>query len=551
MSKSKEFPFLSHNFLCALCVLCGLFIPSIASGADQTIAIPMRDQTELLTDLYLPDANPQDSPCILLRSPAGRQHPVALHYAALSKHGYVVAIQETRSFADPEGKTFPYWNDGWGQEKDGYDTVEWLAKSPYTNGKIGTAGVSALGITQLMMAPAAPPSLKCQHVGMAVGSLYHHALRPGGQFLKNQVEGWLHLYAPDPGVLSYASTRPFYNEFWENFDTCVAAPKVQVPGLLYTGWYDTFLQGTIDAFVSRQENGGEGAKGNQKLIIGPWTHMWPQSNQLGDFEVPPLGQVPPVDFSPSRWFDYYLKGEANGANAISPVTYYVMGPFDGTASSGNKWRTAEQWPVPSKQIKFYLVPSGALTETMPVASKQTISYTSDPANPVPTKGGRNLFIESGPKDQKEIEERSDVLVFTTEPFEEDIEITGRIFAKLFITTNKKDSDIALRLSDVYPDGRSFLIADGLTRLGVVDGSKPAKHLTGTPREVEIDLWSTSIVIAKGHRIRISVSGSNYPRYELNSNIGFVGTNTGFTQTARNTLHFGKQYPSQLLLPVVQ
>lgn len=534
------------------CVLTILFhnIHCEELSPSLSVQIPMRDGTELAADLYFPSETPPSNyPCVLIRSPAGRKAPFATLYTALVEHGYVVAVQETRSSIDEEGKTFPYWSDGWGHEKDGYDTIEWLAASEYCNGKIGTVGVSALGITQLLLAPTAPPSLKCQHIGVAAGSLYHHAIYPGGQILKNQIEGWLDLHAKDSGVHSYANTRVFYNDFWENFNSIKVADQVDVPGFLYGGWYDTFLQGTIDSFVARQENGQDGARGQQKLLIGPWTHFWPQVMKLGDFDTPEAGSYPPIDFTPKSWLDYHLKEIENSINNTPPVTYYVMGPFDGSSSSGNVWKFAEQWPVPSVETPFYLSHDQALIEEKEMVDHNAFSFKYDPCNPVPTLGGRNLFIASGPMDQRALELRDDVLVFTSEPLITDLEVTGRVKAKLFFSSNCADTDVVVRLTDVYPDGKSILIADGIFRTGTAQFGK--EYNTGEKSEVEVDLWSTSIVFAKGHRIRISVSGSNYPKYEKNHNVGVLGTCQRSHTIAESIIHVGAGQLSHLLLPVVQ
>jgi uncharacterized protein len=515
---------------------------------DLTIMVPMRDGVELPTDLYLPTPSARGLPCILLRSPAGRNsHWKA--FGAMAKLGYVVAIQDTRSIIDTSGKTVPYLADGWGKLQDGYDTVEWLAKSPYTNGKVGTCGSSAVGITQLMLAPSAPPSLKCQYISVAASSLYHHGLFPGGQLLKNQTEGWLGLYACDKSVLTFVANQPFYNDFWKQLDSRAVAHKVRVPAIHYGGWYDTFIQGTIDSFVAWQENGGEGARGTQKLVLGPWSHWWPNSIRFGDFEVPLEGRNPPIDISAQRWFEYYLKGIDNGVDKIPPVIYYVMGPFNGEPSTGNVWRTAEKWPVPAESTPFYLTKQGQLQKTIP-EEEGSLSYRYDPQDHIPTLGGCNLFLEAGPKDQRPIESRKDIVLFTTDVLEHDVEVTGPLSAKLYVSSDQLDTDIMVRLSDVYPDGRSILIADGAYRLGVmnVDRSKKVKE-KNQPIEINVDLWSTSMVFAKGHRIRVSVSSSNYPRFEKNLNIGLIDASPGRYEIARNILYFGKNYPSQIILPL--
>lgn len=519
---------------------------------DLTVMIPMRDGYELPADIYFPPGtNQEKAPCILLRCPPGRKAVPWVGYASLTHFGYVVVMQDTRNALDIHGKTAPFITDGWGTLQDGYDTVEWLAKSPYTNGKIGTLGFSAVGCTQMLMAPSAPPSLVCQYIGIAAGSLYHHAIFPGGQLQKNQVEGWLGYYSRDSGVLSFVISQPFYNHFWEGLDSVKMASQIKVPGFIYGGWYDTFLQGTLDSFTSRHNQGGEGAKGKQKLLIGPWTHWWPISSKLGDYPVPPEGFSPSYDLSPQRWFDHYLKGVDNGIDRVPSVIYYVMGPFDGSTSKGNVWKTAENWPVDAVEKSLFLHESGKLLTEPMDERKGNATFISDPKNPVPTIGGRNLFLESGPKDQRTIEERQDVLVFTSAPLEEDLEVTGKLRVKLFVTSNVSDTDFAVRLTDVYPDGKSLLISDGIYRLTIQSSPVKKWSLLQTPQEIEVDLASTSMVFAKGHCIRISVCGSNFPRYEINHNIGLLESSSGRHAIAKNKVYMGPKYPSRVILPVVE
>lgn len=531
--------FIRHFLFVFLLIFSVVYAEDTELQPNETIMIPMRDGKELPTDIYFPKNSSSQTPCILLRSPGGRLAKSAKAYIFLTQFGYTVVIQDTRSALDKSGKTLPYWNDGWGTHQDGYDSVQWLANSKYSNGNIGTIGISALGITQLLLAPTAPPALKCQYIAMATGNLYHDAIFPGGQLLKNQVEGWLGLYARDPSVKEYVCSQPDYNPFWNKFNSHTVAHQVKVPAIHYGGWYDTFVQGTIDAFISRQYYGGDGAKGKQKLVIGPWTHFWPASTKLGDFDVPKTGYAPPIDISAQRWFDYYLRGINNGVQSVPSVIYYVMGPFDGSPSSGNVWKEANQWPVPAVETPFYLSDDHHLSLSDTNEEKE-IAFHYDPKDPVNTIGGRNLFLESGPKDQSTLEKRKDVIVFTTKPLEENLEITGRIKAKLKLHSDQKDTDIVVRLTDVYPDGRSILIADGILRTGTLDCSI---FDCQKPHEFEVDLWSTSIVFAKGHSIRVSVTGSNYPRHEKNCHADHL-------PHANNKLFIGGKH-SFILLPVVE
>lgn len=529
---------------------CAVFADDITP--NHTVHVPMQDGKTLSMDIYLPHEGAENLPCILLRSPAGRSAKTAKAYAPLAKLGYAVAIQDTRSALDPEGKTLPYVSDSWCRDNDGQETIAWLSKNPITNGKIGTMGFSAMGITQLLLAPSAPSSLKCQFIGTAPASLYHYAIFPSGVLLKNQVEGWLGYYARDSGVCTFVSNQLFNNEFWEDYDTRLGVDEVKVPAIHQGGWYDTFLQGTIEAFVTRQESGGEGGRGTQKLLIGPWMHFWPMTVKLGDFEVPMLGRTVPYEISPQRWFDFHLKGIDNGIGKIPAVVYYVMGPFDGSESSGNLWRSFDKWPVPAENISFYLGDEGALIEKFNSAKEGEKVYIHDPSNPIPTIGGLNLFLEAGPKDQQPIESRSDVITFTTPVLNEDVEITGRLAAKLFLKSESRDAHVIVKLCDVYPDGRSILIAEGVHRMGLlpyIHGEDITK--SEGPHEVDVDMWSTAIVFAKGHRIRISISGSNYPRYENNLNVGAFGTHFGIWKEAQNRVYYGGRYPSHVILPVVR
>ena len=519
---------------------------------DLSLKIPMRDGVELPANVYLPHKDASQLPCILLRNPAGKETETALFFTSLAKHGYAVVIQDARAALDKEGKTIPYESDGWGNLQDGYDTIAWLAKSPLTNGKIGTLGASSMGITQLLLAPTDPPGLTCQYICVASSNLFDDAIFPGGELLKNQVEGWLSLYARHPHIYDTLRSQPIYNDFWAAFNTLPHSRKVTVPGLFWTGWFDTFLQGSINGFISRQLEGGEGARGKQKLVIGPWTHRWPFAPKLGDVDVPKEGREAPFDVSPAKWFDRYLKGVPNGIDNLPSVIYYVMGPFDGSPSSGNVWRTSQVWPVPSEEFPLYFTAAKELAEHYAPPTVSSLAYDYDPDKPIPTLGGRNLFLEAGTKDQRPIEGRSDVIVLTSAPLEEDIEVTGNLFAKIFFSTDQDDTDLIVRLTDVYPDGNSLLITEGLTRLASYClKTKKNTLVANAVHDVLVDLWSTSIVFAKGHRIRLIISSSNYPRFEKNLNLGLHAPPSAVSKVAHNQIYCGGDKKSCVMLPLVR
>lgn len=522
-----------------ICLLATELPPSIP------LKIPMRDGVSLTADLYLPTGNEKNLPCVLIRSPAGRQNPYALLHLSLLKEGYAVAIQETRSALDLEGKTLPYESDGWGELQDGYDTVSYLSKCPYTNGKIATVGSSALGITQLLLAPTCPKGLKAQYISFATSDLFNHGLYQGGELHKHQVEGWLSLYAKDPSVYKTIYTQPIYNAFWEKFNMLPLAGQCEVPAMHLGGWYDTFLSGTLSAFVAMQNQGGQGAKGHQKLVIGPWIHLWPLVTDFGDFSYPQTASQPPFDFSTARWFKEHFKQDPDLKNWPN-VLYYVMGPFDGSTSSGNVWKTAESWPIPTETTFFYLTHSGHLSEKLPTSGKTT--FSSDPSNPVPTLGGRNLFLPSGPTDQSLLLERNDVLKFSTDPLLEDLEVTGHLKATLYVNTDKEDTSFALRLVDIYQDGKHILIADGISRLS---SSLKLRENKASPIALDIDLIATSIVFAKGHRIGVLISGSNYPKFEKNFNTLKRAHENPIPEIANNQIFTGSPFASKIELPVVK
>ncbi|MFQ6132839.1 MAG: CocE/NonD family hydrolase [Armatimonadota bacterium] len=514
----------------------------------ETADIPMRDGTELLTDLYFPKA-PGPYAILLHRTPYGRGlvGGVAAEAERFLDAGYVVAIQNLRSGAGTKPTVAIFLPDGWGQLQDGYDTVEWLAQQDWSTGSIGTYGASGPGITQYLLAGTGHPALKAQHIGLATPDLYAHACLQGGVLRKSLAEQWLKLVANNWALFEgMLAEHRAYDDLWKGTNLLEVPQQSHAAALHWGGWYDIFNQGTIDAFVALQHRGGEGARGRQRLIMGPWPHGI--ANRHGDVEFP-RNALLPRHMDTYEWFNHYLRGEDTGIEEWPPVAYYVMGDLSDPNAPGNEWREVPDWPPPARPTPLYLREGGLLSWDEP-AAEQPDAYDYDPRDPVPTHGGGNLFLPKGCFDQRQVEDRDDVLLYTTEPLEEPLEVTGRILVKLWASSDCVDTDFTAKLTDVYPDGRSLLVLDGILRARFRDTSEQERFLLpGKPYLFTIDLWSTSLIVNRGHRLRLAISSSNYPRFDANPNNGKSKREEGDPKVAHNTIYHDRDRPSHLLLPI--
>ena len=540
-----------HGFRLALFLLfavspCVLGAEQAAPGLEcTTVMVPMRDGVRLVTDIYLPGG---ESPCpvVLVRSVYGRGFGPTWGPTWLNM-SMAFVVQDCRGRGDSEGKDMGFLADGWGRDQDGDDTVAWLRAQPWCDGKIGTFGLSALGIVQILAAPSTP-WITCQGIGVAPASFYGRLSYQGGAFRKEMMEGWLKGQKL-PHVLELWKSHPTYDEFWRGYDAIAAADRVTAPGVHVGGWWDCFGQGTLEAFMSRQHEGAPGARGNQKLIMGPWLHG--PVKKPGDVTMP--DNFDDVEFNSyiERFFRYWMLGEQNGIMGEPAVQYYTVGDLADPEAPGNEWRTAGGWPpFPTEATPYYLSPDGSLgAETLP-AAPGGLTFAYDPANPAPTLGGATLF-ESGIFDQRPVSERPDVLKFATPPLEAPLEITGRVKVRLYVSTDAKDTDFTAKLVDIYPDGREILMLDGIRRLKFRHGFEQPDYLApGEIAEVEIDLWSISLIFNTGHRIGLHVSSSNCPRFEVNPNTGADFPVMGEPMpVAHNTVYMGVRHPSALILPV--
>ena len=510
---------------------------------DKVIEIPMRDGVKLPANVFVPQGVQGDKfPCVLVRHPLGKES-LDPEWLKLTAAGYVLVVQSTRSSIDESGKTIPYLTDGWSDDQkpaDGYDTVQWLSAADFCDGSVSTIGVSACGITQFLLAPSAPPNLTCQYIEMAAPSMYQYAVYPGGQFRKEMVEGWLQVHHRDTSVVQWLKARSRYDGFWSRFNAIDYADQIKVPQVHVGGWYDIFSQGTIDAFFAAQQHAQKESRSKHKLIIGPWGHRWKKSGKLGEFALKPEQLAPPINITQRTWLDFHVRKVKNEVETAPAVQYYVMGPFDGSASKGNCWRSSDSWPPAGSQYqRFFLGQKGELTSEETEGRPSDICF--DAKNPVPTIGGRNLFLPDGPRDLTELTQRSDVVLFKTDLLKDDVEVTGRLWANLYVADFDHERDVCLRLVDIFPSGKHYLIAEGNTHL-MPRNANEAK--SSEPRLVIVDMWSTSMVFAKGHRIGLLISSSNYPAYD-----------TCFASTEEKgvafTVHATKKYPSSLALPIMK
>ncbi|MFH1737804.1 MAG: CocE/NonD family hydrolase [bacterium] len=519
-------------------------------GAD-TVWVTMRDGTRLATTIGKPFWG-SNFPTVLIRTPYEvEQGYLDIITTLLPLSGYAVAVQYTRGRFDSEGEDRVFQDDGWGENQDGYDTVEWIAAQSWSDGKIGTWGLSALAIAQSLMAGAAPPHLTCQYISYGVSKAYDQVTYQGGAFRKALVTGWL-TGQGSLHMLPEFQAHPTEDTFWDQYDIESRHPLITAPALFVGGFYDCFLQGTINEFVGRQTNGGEGAIGNNRLILGPWTHVNETDTRQGQLRYPDNSTISISDQVELvlDWFDYWLKGEDNGVLSGEPVRYYLMSDVDTETDYGNEWRISPVWPPVAHEGELYLHPEGALDATIPQANDEPVQITFNPTNPIPTHGGANLEIDEGPYDQTPIETRGDVITFTTEPLTQPLEVAGRVSAVIYASCNISDMDLSVRLSDVYPDGRSMLLCDGILRAGFRDGFQAKVPMRpGEVYQCEIDLWSTAIAFNTGHRIRLSIANSNYPRFDLNPAYSLIGQQ-GYPDSLETLIYCDAAHPSTLVLPVI-
>ncbi|MEK7399011.1 MAG: CocE/NonD family hydrolase [Candidatus Poribacteria bacterium] len=532
----------SYNITILIGILSILATTEVALPAPTiTDMVPMRDGVKLATDVYLPKGD-SPFPVIFVATPYNKKGLEAWALAA-NMRGYALVGQDFRGRFDSEGVDYPvFLSYGWGEHQDGYDTIEWIASQKWCNGKVGTLGMSAPAIAQNMTAPSKPPHLVCQYVVVGYSSAYHQSAYQGGALRKNLWERWLNDQKFNPENMKLAREHPSYDDYWKAQNTELVANRVNVPSMFVGGWYDIFCIGTINSFMTINKNGGIGAKGKCRLVMEAYGHGRNQEVVFPNSELPKNADM-------LNWFDIWMKNDGKGAENIPTVQYFVMG--DPADKSANVWKSANDWRVPAKTTPFYFIADKTLQAQPTKESKKTLSYKYDPKNPVPTMGGDELYDPKGPMDQKDTDNRPDVLVFTSQAIDQPLEVVGNIKVKLWASSSAVDTDFTAKLCDVYPDGKSIIVADGIIRACYRNSFEKRKLLK--PKDIyefEIDLWDTAILFSKSHKIRVAISSSNSPRFEPNPNTGKPSGTDDETIIAENTIYLDRNHPSRIILPIV-
>jgi hypothetical protein len=528
-------------------------LPPLELGAIKEVhhRIPMRDGKHLSAWVYFPPG-PGPWPVLFEQryadiSGAGTRRAAA----KLAESGYVVAMVNYRGMYLSEGTWVGYRALGWGELKDGYDICEWLGTQPFSTGKVGTFGSSQAGYAQNFLAVTQPPHLAAQYMVDTGLSLFHEGYRIGGttrpQRFKSLGQG-----CRDPQdnvrLLEEWYRHPHYDDYWRDEDCSLHFDKMNVPCFTIGSWYDFMNQGSIASFQGRQHDGGPNSRGSQQLIIGPWLHgRLNKGTKVGELTYPDNAAWPEVEHM-VRWFDHWLKGVDNGVEREPAVRYYVMGAVGEPEAPGNTWRTAADFPPAHAMRPMYLAADGKLQSAVPDSAEGSTSLISDPKNPCQIAG--NAF--PGATDARPFESQPQVLTFTSPVLDEPVEWTGRIRAELFLSSTAPDTDVIVRVSDVYPDGRSILIVDYPQRVRYREGfDHEVLMKPGEIVGINFDVGWISQIFNRGHRIRVTIASTGAPLYEPNPQNGKPQT-IDFPDdavAATNTIHHNRNHPSRILAPI--
>jgi hypothetical protein len=567
---------------------------------ERNIEVPMRDGTILRADVWRPDAD-GEFPVLIERTPYDKGTSSESNLRAgefYASYGYATVIQDVRGRFASDGEFYPFRDDGDGVKQDGYDTVEWAAEQPWSNGKIGTIGGSYSGATQYRMLSTQPPHLIAQFARQSSADYYDEWVYRGGAFEHGFNLNWILKHtatnarklaqtgsedevdkrvnqasdaylkwlenspiSPFPPVADLHGwfadwmNHPNHDDYWEEFSNARSHDRVNVPVHHFGSWFDCFLAGTLRNYSGIRANAATPETRNgQRMTIGPWVHNPSPADmrEAGDVD---FGEQAKLGWFTTRlrWFDHWLKGVDNGVDSDKPVKLFAMGI--------NQWREFDVWPPKSVEYTPFYLSDGtsgsakSLNDGILSARKPEIfgevfdEYESDPENPIRSFGGGHLGDNNGPRDQRDYEDR--VLTYTTEVLEDPLDVTGPVKAVLHASTSAMDTDWVVRITDVHPDGTSMLVCDGILRGRFKDSyEKPVGLVPHMPTEFVVDLWATSHVFQKGHRLRVAIASSSFPRWDRNWQTGKNNALESSGILAQNRIFRDKIRSSHIVLPLL-
>ena len=571
---------------------------------DHNVPIMMRDGVTTYADVFRPRTRGR-VPALLQRTPYDKSTPNnrtgTLDAVRAASHGFAVVIQDVRGRYTSEGDFYTFVNEA----NDGYDSIEWVASQSWCDGQVGMFGVSYVGATQWLAAKSGAPALKGIAPGVTASNYHEGWAWQGGAFELGFNLSWavgalasanwanlsqrLRLHDEDAETLIAAKDdlnqwfrympmkdmphlknglaryyydwldHPEYDDYWKRVSIEESHAEISVPAYNFGGWHDIFLGGTIRNYARMREMGAtQAARDGQRLTIGPWVHGGAPPAVSGEYNFGTRAAGAAIDLMGEmlRFYDHILLGEDNGFENDRPVRIFVMGE--------NKWRREDEWPLSRAETASFYLHSGGRANSLNgdgTLSRETPGdqppdvYLYNPMNPVPTVGGGlccdPAFMAPGAYDQRWLEGRDDVLVYSTPPLAQDVEVTGPVSVTLYASTNASDTDFTAKLVDVEPSGYARNLTDGIIRARYRNGGGPAAHIQpGRVYEYAIDLWATSNLFRKGHRIRLEISSSNFPRFDRNANTGDeIGSDATFVP-ALQTVYHTSEYPSRVDLPIV-
>lgn len=557
--------------------------------AHHNLTVPLRDGTTQWADLYLPDTS-GPLPAILERSPyeKGRSSEVQVDaHNFFASHGYAFIVTDVRGRFRGEGEFYPFRDDA----RDGYDTVEWIAAQPWCNGQVGMIGGSYSGATQYQVMALRPPHLRCLFSRQSSADYHEDWVFRGGAFqlafMWVWTVRWLLISGEARGDLTSEQIArlkaatvdqdacfaqwplaplklvehgyDWYNEWldrcddaglWNALSARVWHAEVDVPIMHLGAWFDIFQRGSFDHFTGlRRLARTPHARRWQRMIVGPWIHGPLRIPERVQGEVD-FGPAAGLDFNELRlpWYDLWLKRDRSAVDRThwlplddDPLKLFLMG--------ANKWRNCADWPPPDATFTDWFLRPNAMLGRAPVERAEPQTFVYDPMKPTLSLGGHTLYVPGGPVDQRPAE--SSGLIFTTEPLDDELTVIGPVRAVLHASSSCRDTDWVVRLTDVLPDGRSLLVCDGILRARYRESRwQPSLLEPGRVYRFEIDLWNTAHVFARGHRLRVAVCSSSFPRFDRNPNTGARLYFNKHREVAHNTIYLDATQPSYLVLPVV-